>query len=316
MSISSLRPVDSGIQWTGRVLFKTGSFKKWLCVWFCSWLAGLSGGGGCRFNVPVGGLENTMQPGAGPVGPGGEPDFEWIRGWIGEHMSTIVAVALAAGLLILALMVLFKWLSSRAHFMFIHNVAANRGDIIAPWRAYRRQGNSLFLFRIVYGIAILLLLAALVAGTAALLVPYLQDPDLIEDNLERFVWLAFACVTALLIFAAVLWMIDVFLYDFVVPIMYLRGVGVLAAWGEFHRLLKANRWPVTIYLHVKAGLLLVVALIAFGLGMVLCAPDLHDTPAPVRLHEGLLAALSRPVRPRVRRPGRGGSAGPGGGGVG
>ena len=56
--------------------------------------------------------------------------------------------------------------------------------------------------------------------------------------------------------------VGLFLKDFVVPIMYLRRVGVMAAWGEFHRYMLADHvGTFVLYILFKMVIAMVIAII-------------------------------------------------------
>jgi hypothetical protein len=63
-------------------------------------------------------------------------------------------------LLVLALLIVFAWLRARGRFTFIDCIVKNRGAIVEPWREFRNQGNSYFLFGLLVGFIILIILAA------------------------------------------------------------------------------------------------------------------------------------------------------------
>jgi hypothetical protein len=62
--------------------------------------------------------------------------------------------------LVLGLVIVFAWLRARGSFMFIDCVVKNRGAIVEPWREFRKQGNSYFLFGLLVGFIILIILGA------------------------------------------------------------------------------------------------------------------------------------------------------------
>ncbi len=69
------------------------------------------------------------------------------------HLALVLSVGAAVLLLALALGILLTWLSSRGEFMFLDGVVRDRGAVSEPWHRFRRQGNSLFVFRVVIGLA-------------------------------------------------------------------------------------------------------------------------------------------------------------------
>lgn len=47
--------------------------------------------------------------------------------------------------------------------MLLDGLLRNRGAIVAPWLEYRREGNALFHFRVVFGLISLLVWTAILA---------------------------------------------------------------------------------------------------------------------------------------------------------
>src|SRR5207244_4858019 len=47
---------------------------------------------------------------------------------------------------VLAIIVVLMWLRARGNFIFTDCIVRNRGAIAEPWRQYRKEGNSYFLF--------------------------------------------------------------------------------------------------------------------------------------------------------------------------
>ena len=73
-----------------------------------------------------------------------------MKAWIDENMVLFIAIVAASVLLVIAIGLLIAWISSRGKFMFLDGVVRNRGAVREPWREFRSEGNSLFLFRIVH----------------------------------------------------------------------------------------------------------------------------------------------------------------------
>ena len=223
MAISLVDPLTPAIEHTKEVLFRPFDLSKWLALGFCAWLAGLGEGGG-------GGAGGGGRGGGGGRA-GGLPDFGEAHRWLLEHLAIVVAVGLAACLLLFAIALLVNWLSSRGRFMFLDGVVRNRGAVVEPWREFRREGNSLFWFRLCLGLAAFLLFLAIVAGGVAAAWPDLQSrrfgPPAVVGLLVS--------VPSIVVLAIAVGCVGVLVKDFVVPIMYLRRLPVLAAWREFHR---------------------------------------------------------------------------------
>ena len=76
---------------------------------------------------------------------------------------------------VLVLIVLFAWLRARGRFLFIDCIVKNRGAIAEPWRDFRKEGNSYFLFSLLVGF-ILLIFAGL------LLLPLVFPAELLRQR--------------------------------------------------------------------------------------------------------------------------------------
>ena len=260
MSISVTDPLSPAIDRTRKILFQPFNLGKWFTLGFCAWLANLGEGGGAP-NFPPGG------GGGGPGGGPGGPDFESMSDWFQENLFLILLVVLALVVVGLLIGLLLTWLSSRGHFMFLDGVVRNRGAVREPWSEFRREGNSLFLFRVCFGLAALGLFILIAAGAVAVAWPDIQAREFgplavtaIAGGILSFVLMAIAvgCV-------------GLFLKDFVVPIMYLRRIGVMAAWGEFRRSMLADHvGTFVVYILFKIVIGIVIGIMAAMLTCMTC----------------------------------------------
>ncbi|PYI98062.1 MAG: hypothetical protein DME98_05830 [Verrucomicrobia bacterium] len=143
--IEIFRPFGEAFELMKKILFQPFDLKKWLVIGFAAWLANLGGGGG-GFNYRYNRREEMQK--------------------VNEALSQIPHSILVTGIcvlicFVLVLIVLFAWLRARGCFMFIDCIAKNRGAIAEPWRDFRKQGNSYFLFSLLIGFAFLIFAALL-----------------------------------------------------------------------------------------------------------------------------------------------------------
>ncbi len=230
-----------------QMLFKPFDVTKWLVVAFTAWLAGLADGGGGG-----GGGSMDIEGDGGEVIAGAESLWEWLSGH--ELMAGMIAGAV---LLLVALIVLVLWLSSRGKFMFLDNVVHDRGLVQAPWHEYRREGNSLFAFRIV----LILLCVPLVIGLVALFGFLAFGPDgWVHQGGAAMV--AGVAATAVLCSVTILTLVYLlfFLDAFVVPLMYAHRIGVVEGWRRFF----AHFWS-------RPGWFLLAGLFVFLLAILIAA---------------------------------------------
>ena len=167
--------------------------------------------------------------------------------------------------LILGLVVL--WLKARGVFLFLDGVVRNRGAVAEPWTEYAAEGNSLFRFLIVY-IVVIFLVSLLILGLGA----GIALPDIRTMTFgDHAATALLVAVPLFLLTGLVIVVVHVFLYDFVVPIMYLRRQGVLDAWGKFRRSILTGRGgTMVLYLLFKIVLGIGAALIAVALTCATC----------------------------------------------
>jgi hypothetical protein len=247
MPLSVIDAIAPAIARTKWILFQPFDLGKWMGLGFCAFLVQLAqgGGGGMSFPGPGGGFGGGPGGGGGP-GPnqGADPVAEWFR----ERLVIIIVVAVAVVLVLLAIGLVLSWVGSRGNFMFLDGVIHNRGAVVAPWREYRREGNSLFLFRVCLGIAALVVLV-LIVGLCVLV----ALPDIQAREFGGFAVGAIALGIALFFpYILSLTVVTIVLSDFIVPIMYLRRITATAAWGEFFQsMLAGNKLHFLLYLVMK-----------------------------------------------------------------
>ena len=142
-----------------QVLFRPFDLTKWItwgfCIWVISCSSGKSGGSG---NFPTGKTHSS-----GTVHSGGADSFwpkldQLLNGTDGSFFdrmcrtfhwepATVTLVLSLIAVLVLfgiAIAVVLLWLRGRFEFMWLHNTVRNCAEIKAPWREYRREGNSFF----------------------------------------------------------------------------------------------------------------------------------------------------------------------------
>jgi hypothetical protein len=245
-TISVTDPIGHAVNKTKQILFSPFSPEKWFAIGFCAWLAGLGshGGGG---GGGGGGIHGDNVPSGSPscsqevhrVG-------QEIGSFISQNLPWLLPVTVAIVLLIVVISIVIIWLKSRGQFMFLDCIVRNRGAIAAPWAEYRKDGNSLFLFKLV------LLLAGFALSLAAI-IPIIFIVIMFVRN-EFRVFLVGPAIAggllllALMVMGVVFGVVKVLTEDFVVPIMYLRRTGVKAAWKECLALLSARPGVIILYL--------------------------------------------------------------------
>lgn len=255
--ISITGPITQALNWTGEVLFRPFLPEKWLVLGFCAWLASFGEG-----------------PGGGPVTNWSLPwrdtgrDLDDAADWALEHVVLLVLIVGTVAVLVFALMLLLTWLSSRGKFMFLDGVLRNRAAVVEPWQRFKDRANSLFLFRIalalsticVFGCLALLAVASFWAMGSAL-----GDGPALPLVMFLVFWLGVSLFVAIIVV-----LISLATNDFIVPIMWKRDCGVLAAWSMFRAALRGREGVLLLYVLTKILIAVIIAVISVITTCVTC----------------------------------------------
>ena len=239
-TIGVTEPIAPAYERVKQMLFKPFDLAKWITISFCAWLAGLGeSGGGASFNNGSHHYDQGQQP---------AEEFRYFYREASDYVSAnlVWIVPVAVGLVVVgvAVWLLMLWLSSRGNFMFLHCVVSNKAEVAEPWSKFAGAANSLFRFRIGFGlIAMVVVLPLLALIIVDILAMVLQG----RANLAG-VLLAILLVLAFMFVVVGLGIIQKFMVDFVVPIMFLHGESCLAAWREFGGLLLAHAGKFALYI--------------------------------------------------------------------
>ena len=254
------------------ILFRPFDLKKWMVLGFTAWLAGLAQGGkSFSWNVGGGADSNESEAWAAssrsaaraelePASLGVEtridwPDWDHWGRWPLEHPLWFTVGVLGCAFL-LVLFVVILWLSSRGKFMFLDNVVHKRALVVDPWKRFKRQGDSLFLFRIGFFLACVLLFG----GVALLIAATVGFSALSDLETAPAIALVVVAVGFLLVLAVVTLYAAFFLNAFVIPLMHRYNLGAVAACSRFLDILRQ---------HPSAFVLCGLLVIAFGIGILI-----------------------------------------------
>lgn len=245
--IEIFKPFGEAFELMKKILFQPFSLKKWLVIGLAAFLAGHFGGGG--FNLP-----SRWNFRSAETRQFNFPNLEQWKPWLPVIIIGFLIFALA-------LIIVLMWLKSRGSFVFTDCIARNRGAIAEPWREYRTEGNSYFVFQLlvmlggmatVVVLAIVFVLLGFLAGghrepsgvvMAALLIPLF------------ICWIAFVILTTLI-------------FLFMATVMYRQRCSAPDAARQVIRLIFAN--PAPFILFCLFGIVLVLAMLVIGC-VVTCA---------------------------------------------
>jgi hypothetical protein len=249
--IEILAPFGVAFEWMKMMLFRPFDVARWLTIAFAAFLSGNWGSGlNFRFGRWGGGDFNYRFNRHGDLS-----DWtDWtIPAWL-------IALIIMGVLLAIVLALAWMWVSSRGQFIFTDCVVKNRAAIAEPWREYRREGNSYFLFSLAAGFAIIALTLILVLIFAAVF------------GMSRHHAGSFILLIAASMGSGFLWLLFILsvtvVSHFMVPVMYRRRCRAWEAFTDVTRLIFQNPMPFVLF--VLFGIALAIGVAVAGT-VVMCA---------------------------------------------
>lgn len=232
MNVGYAAPLQRAWARSRAMLLSGASLETWFVLGFTAWLARLwdnagLGGSWDRDLIKV----RNRDWGAWDLGELRNLDF------FGRELGGL-GLGILAGLGVLALLaaVLLTWLSSRGEFCFLDNVVHRRARVGEPWRRYARQGDSLFLWRLAFQVAAGFCALALILPGLLVVIGAIASESLRGLGIAGAIVLAMFGILLAIAAALVSFWTD----QFVVPVMYRDGTGVLAAWRRVLPLVRAH----------------------------------------------------------------------------
>ena len=250
LKIEIFKPFGEAFELMKKILFQPFDLKKWLVIGFAAWLASLGAGGGSGFNYESKRGESVQK--------------------INDALSQIPHPILVMGIVLLIfvvvmLIVLFAWLRARGSFMFIDCIVKNRGAVAEPWREFRREGNSYFLFSLAATLCFLLFAGLLSAPLVFLAIRGRFFLSLHRDRVEPYVLLIIVLWVFVILLLVFIWGL---IANFMGPVMYRRRCRAYQAFRSVTSLIAAN--PGEMVLYCLFLIVLAVASVVVGC-VVTCA---------------------------------------------
>lgn len=230
-------------------LFQPFDLVKWFVVGFTAFLSGMmdsSPGSKFDFNKSDFDIDELQEI------PGQLKDLyldyvEWAP-------YIVMGIVLLIGIIVAVI-----WISSRGKFMFLDNVVYNRAEVVRPWHEYQKEGDSLFLWRLVFGLIILGLIALFGLQSYYIIADFYNN----ESSFTSPILSIGGLVLFGLIILIVLGYVSLFLDNFIVPIMYRHRMTTTQAWNYFLPILRQNLVQFILY-----GLLILALIIGLVIGII------------------------------------------------
>ena len=250
--IEIFRPFSEAFELMKKILFQPFDFKKWLVIGFAAFLASLSGGFSSSFN-PLS-RWSTREDNKAIA-----QSFQEV--WSAGEWWVIALIAVG-GLIILALVLALVWVGARGRFIFTDCVVRDRAAIVAPWKEFRAEANSLFLFSV---LVLLILIAFAIVGVLGLALPLILRGDGSRPGTALLIaFCVFFFFLACLAFGFALTL------QLMVPIMYRQRCRAMDAFGQTIRLIAAHPGPVVLYMLFFLVLVIAAAMISCAATCVTC----------------------------------------------
>ena len=239
--IEIFKPFGEAFELMKKILFQPFDLKKWLVIGFAAWLANLGAGGGGNFNYPNNRRDEAYK--------------------LDETIGQIPQPVLITGIcilvcIVLLLIVVFAWLRARGRFILLDCIVRNRAAVVEPWKEFRGEGNSFFLFSLV---VVLVLIAVIGVAGLVLIVPFIPWGSHGEPGVGFWIGLSL-----FVFFAACLAFVWALASQVMVPIMYRQRCRARLAFVQAVDLVSSYPGPILLYV-------LFLLLLAVAAVMISCA---------------------------------------------
>jgi hypothetical protein len=251
--IEILAPFGVAFEWMKTMLFRPFDLVRWLTIAFAAFLSGSWGSGlNSRWNQWGRGDWNYR------LHRHGDFSDSTIPAWL-------IALIVIGVLLAIVLAFIWMWVSSRGRFIFTDCVVKNRAAIAEPWREYRREGNSYFLFSLVVAFGIVFLTALLIVVIVLPLGLFSHKHDMAASfGLVLVPLICFGFI--FVIFVVFLALIS----HLMVPVMYRRRCLAREAFVNVTRLVFHNPGPFVLFVLFMIALALGVAVVGTIVACATC----------------------------------------------
>jgi hypothetical protein len=228
--IEIFEPFGAAFELMKKILFQPFDFTKWLVIGFAAFLANLSGNSGFHYSRNTGkgdwSFRSTSHNAAGST--------DWLTSCAVPLLVLVVVLAVVIAVLVL-------WVGCRGRFIFTDCIVRNRGAIVEPWREFRREGNSFFLFSLLVGLVVVAIVAI---AFVPVLLPFIQGW---KEGAALVASLTFGIVllVSVVLVIAVAWSL---VSQLMVPVMYRQRCRAMVAFREVVGLIVARPGPIALYL--------------------------------------------------------------------
>ncbi|HUV05740.1 MAG TPA: hypothetical protein VMX94_11615 [Armatimonadota bacterium] len=228
------RAFEPAFRYMADMLFRPFMLRMWLALGF-------------TFTVGYGLSSSTATPNPARFWRWNRTEGLWWAGRMASWLAHYWPLLLTGLLALVAIGLVFVWLSSVFQFVYIDNITRKSGAVAEPFARLMRLGGLYFLWRMAFG-AVVLVAVGILAGLPLLVV--FVPATSVATKVAAAVWAGMIGIL-LSILAAI---IQILAKDFLVPAMYVRQAGVIEGWRTVLPALTANVGQTLLYLLMLAAL--------------------------------------------------------------
>jgi hypothetical protein len=148
----------------------------------------------------------------------------------------------------------------------VDNLVHARSQVKAPWAEFRAQGDSLFLWQVVYSLIVFVVMGTLAVATFLVFIPVLASDS---PALAVLPLVVLAGAVGFVLIVTLIY-VEFFLIQFVVPLMYRHRISTTAAWRRFLPLFREHPGGFVVFGLLYLFIMLVGWILFFVGGVATC----------------------------------------------
>lgn len=267
MPTTAVDSIALALEHTKQQLFKPFRIGQWTKLAFVGLLAGELGANGCN--------RSNFQFPPHPH-PGGPPHVGW-PGPFGIDPALLFGFIASAVIASLAVGIILMYVSSVMRFILFDSVILRECHIRWGWSRRLGPGWRYFVWKLLYLLLILGVVAVFIGIPAALAFAngWFKAP---KEHLAPLVLYGIILFFAFFIFFLATALIFLLTKDFVIPQMALENIGVIEGWRRLWPMMTADKGAYTAYVVMKIVLAIVAAIVTgiatLILGLIIAVPSI------------------------------------------
>ncbi|MDD3118754.1 MAG: hypothetical protein PHQ27_06220 [Victivallales bacterium] len=276
--ISNLAATASAFRHTREILFQPFDIVVWLVLALCAWLSQLGSELGAWGNNL---LKSLLRTKFGhnhnfllKIRAGDYSDLKECVASVENFLSSVNPIWLVLGLMLfLALWLLLLWIRAQAQIVFIDNLVHRSTRFMASFREHFHNGNSIFLWEIVYSMVSPLLMFSVGIMPLLLALPWLKSCIEAKTFLppgEMAITGMVIAVTLVFFVALLMKLLLFYFYQFIIPIVFIRNCNAFRATAIGAGLFKNHTWTFIKYVILYVVLMLVFSTLLFAIIIATC----------------------------------------------